>query len=68
MEPFNPKAKCPKCGGEDIYSSYHNDDYQVHCVWNTEGALIERGCRRCSFKWPEAPLDAKESEPHGQAG
>lgn len=59
LAPFNPEATCPKCGHDDIRSSFHRN---VHDCGFREPYIreehLERLCRRCSFSWMEAPLDA----------
>ena len=61
---FDPKAKCPKCGGEDVSSHWtpvgkHRWDHG--CM--LDGEHIHRACRRCWFGWVEAPLDVAPFPP-----
>lgn len=59
LPPFNPDARCPKCGGAEVRVEYfsagqltgdpHLDLY--------EEEIIARTCTRCGYAWPEAPLD-----------
>jgi predicted nucleic-acid-binding Zn-ribbon protein len=57
MPPFDPAARCPKCGGEDI-STWHVEGH--HCSRCMDGGTPEhlvRTCRRCSYKWGESVLE-----------
>lgn len=68
MKPYDPNAKCPKCGWDEISSSWIPADK----CWTAEPrrwegnqtreAHISRTCRRCHYRWPEAPLDAEIAE------
>ena len=48
---FDPWAKCPKCGHDDIAANYH-DRWGVPC--RIDGEHIDRRCRRCGYGWAEA--------------
>lgn len=69
LPPFNAEAICPKCGGEEIGIYYSRNRY--HCSYDCgnelpwqdrEVAHMERKCRRCGYRWIEAPLDAAKGE------
>jgi transcription elongation factor Elf1 len=61
MTPFNPEATCPKCGHEDVNSSYVEERVRlfISCSDNDQeaGEHIRRKCRRCNYSWNEATLD-----------
>ena len=60
---YNPDAKCPKCGHEDIYTAFHGKgDCTFLCVgWlQVDIDYLNRHCRRCSYGWLEAPLDQEK--------
>jgi predicted nucleic-acid-binding Zn-ribbon protein len=67
VKPYNKKARCPKCGGEDIGSGYHRRGgightcaYGCPAYWQSDiGEHIKRHCKNCHYEWLEAPLDAK---------
>ena len=56
--PYNPEAKCVKCGNEEVDVSYCGyplpDD-------TSEGVKehFHRQCKRCGFNWRENCLDIK---------
>lgn len=64
MKPYNPKAKCPKCGCEDVRCRLEQKEYRL----DKDGEympiveFLVRTCTNCYFTWPEACLDAKENE------
>lgn len=63
LPPFNPAAICPKCGHGDVSTRY--EESYCTSTWSTtnrcpargEGEHIDRQCRRCQYRWAEAPLD-----------
>ncbi len=59
MPAFNAKAKCPKCGYEDIGARYRQqgEDTAYGMLYQSCSERIERYCRMCGFEWPEAPLE-----------
>lgn len=59
LRPFDEDARCPKCGGGTISTTFHEDKY----VTPLHGCYIEcehlhRTCNRCRHNWAEAPLDS----------
>lgn len=66
LRPFNRNATCPKCGYEDVSTTYYND-YQASMEsagsrWpRPDYAHLRRTCRHCGYEWYEAPLDAEEA-------
>jgi len=57
MIPFNKDATCPKCGCEEVASSFTGShDFCYRCTGRGMDH-IHRVCRRCHFRWNEAPLD-----------
>lgn len=60
MKPFDPDAKCPKCGGDVIRTNYHQE---LAYFKTTRCGLgfrehMHRQCAGCGYEWDEAPLDA----------
>ena len=62
--PFDPDARCIKCGGEDIWAQWKSGGWPNTCSTISKCWLsvsvehIHRGCRRCHYEWIEAPLDS----------
>lgn len=62
MTPYDPKAKCPKCGGDDIATLYNNGC--TDCACGVRGISsgkkhICRHCCNCHHQWPESCIDAE---------
>lgn len=60
MEKYDPEAKCPKCGNDDISSKFYEKgkfDYYDGYHQHAEYSFIERHCCRCHYEWKEKPLD-----------
>lgn len=71
LPPFRKAARCDKCGGSDVSSSFHRAaDSGYYCngignsvcrdtwgVWERPEHL-KRRCRRCGYEWLEAPIGA----------
>ncbi len=59
MNVFDPKAKCEKCGGEEISTGYCG-----HALPNKASPKIKehfhRQCKRCGFSWVEKCLDTEQ--------
>jgi len=53
MKPYNPYAKSPKCGKNDIKDDYNNFGF----IYDDE--KITRICNNCGYYWLELPLDAE---------
>ncbi len=61
MKDFNPEAKCPKCGFDDINTQYFPRIDWISCcdysrTYNEKQLLkehLKRYCTRCHFAWPE---------------
>ena len=57
MKPYDPEAKCPKCGHAEVETHY--EDKANLCPWehrNKAGNEVEhldRYCKRCSYAWAE---------------
>lgn len=70
MTPFNPNAKCPKCGSDQITSQFKpagtNHRYVKEEMRYEEYVVkpeqIDRRCVNCGYSWPEAPMDKETSE------
>ena len=57
MENYNPKAKCPKCGINDVGSSYcMGINANARCYYGIR-EHIHRLCMRCQYQWVEKCLD-----------
>ena len=61
MKPFDPKAKCPKCGCKEISAYFHakGDRKPLGDYGYYEREILARRCDRCKYEWHEAPLDVK---------
>ena len=61
MKDFDPKAKCPKCGHEEINTSYFektkwisvSDVSRTYYGEQVFEEHLKRYCTRCHFVWPE---------------
>jgi len=55
---FNPEAKCPKCGGDDIGVFYHGGwCYGFACWLKIDEEHLCRRCCRCQYTWVERCID-----------
>ena len=61
MQPYNPNAICPKCGGGVIGTAHQ--EKVVHYNRTIAPERIYRICRHCGYEWNEAPLDAGMGNP-----
>lgn len=67
MNPYNPEAKCPKCGCTGIKNLYHpRSEGRYYDGFANFGQpinheFIERECFNCGYKWNEAPLTTDET-------
>jgi hypothetical protein len=63
MKTFKADRPCPKCGYPSCYDGgtkeYATAAYQRSLMTGTE--FIGRECKRCNFRWREAPLDAEHT-------
>ncbi len=59
--PFNPNAKCPKCGHDQTDDRWKVAKPGHSYIQEHHGAKewIGRRCQRCSYIWDEACLDAE---------
>lgn len=66
LPPYNPDAKCPKCGGgevdamwcpADATSNVSRRDAPDKDHLNVYAEHMDRTCTRCGYAWPEAPMD-----------
>jgi len=64
MKIYNPNRFCPKCGYEDVSTSYVKNRYDM--LTNPPPELeidcIVRCCKRCHYQWVEMPLDTYPHE------
>jgi hypothetical protein len=57
--PFDPEARCPKCGTGDAWASHAPADRGCGRPCHPElPERIIRRCDRCRYAWWETPLDA----------
>lgn len=67
MRRYDPKAKCPKCGHDDIGTHYADGGY-LGCLYGCPDRYrdgtehMDRNCRRCGYLWVEAALAAHKEE------
>jgi len=67
IKPFDEKAKCPKCDGEDVGVTYSDGWMLFQPVKNLRREHLIRNCCRCRFQWAEECVDRKapvEEPPH----
>jgi hypothetical protein len=55
---------CTKCGGKDIYTSYHTSEYGTHgCLYGShskrDSPHLHKYCRTCSYDWCEDTVKVK---------
>lgn len=64
LPPFNPEARCPKCGHDAVNVVY----VKAHAGGSTPGCgatiddfkyreHMDRACQRCHYEWGEAVLE-----------
>ena len=56
---YDPDAKCPKCGHDDISTRYVKqgrlgEPCEFYSADIREHEHLHRQCRRCNYKWCEA--------------
>jgi hypothetical protein len=58
--PFSTEPRCPKCGHDDISTTYlrKGQGFGYTEPGYGEEERLRRGCRRCSYSWCEAPIDS----------
>ena len=57
IQGYDPKGKCPKCGGEDTRAAYEQYCRSRASYWLAHpdlGEHLGRTCRYCWYEWPEA--------------
>ncbi len=64
MKEFDENSYCEKCGCDDIAVRYvAKDGYSITDGDHLSDEHMRRTCRRCGYKWNEAPLNyAKDEE------
>lgn len=60
LKPFDPDAKCPKCGFERLLRCYYGPNARTFLSPLVPEPHIKQHCPRCHFSWPEAPLPPEE--------
>jgi len=68
MKPYTENASCPQCGFAAIAVVYHRRGMIYEGGWpcdRGDGPHLCRTCRRCGYRWMEAPLDARPDPPPG---
>lgn len=61
MKIYDPTRKCIKCGGDDVSTTWMQDNSNyTNCyrVNHVDAEHMDRRCRRCGYEWAEACLDA----------
>jgi hypothetical protein len=58
--PFSTESCCPKCGHDDISTTYLGIGQGFGYTESGYGheERLRRQCRRCNYFWYEAPLDS----------
>jgi len=69
LPPFSPTNRCRKCGHDVVGISFHGraDDCSYGSICRRVDVPREhmmRHCRRCGYRWIEAPIDAAAAEPN----
>lgn len=57
LPPYNPGARCPKCGFSQVSTTYQRprrDTTPWEC--HARRAHLDRRCGRCGYAWCEATL------------
>lgn len=65
---YDESAKCPKCRGTDVSTTFHAEGTGIYTGMVIERLLgvqsyivpqdfLRRVCTRCSFDWAESPAD-----------
>ena len=54
---YDPKARCPKCGGPEVRTDYRNEGCSDPSCTTCEAEHLRRACCRCHYVWAEAALD-----------
>lgn len=57
LPPYNPDAKCPKCGGGEVSTSVLKLDPDGPGFVALAPEDAHHVCRSCGYAWPEAPMD-----------
>lgn len=75
MKPYNPSAKCEKCGSDKTDTTWHVTRGKNWCrdvcgFAAIDGDHMLRHCSNCGFEWLEAPMDVAQEPvayPYGYA-
>lgn len=65
MKPYDPSARCPKCGSADVSTDHvekNGGNYWSGCSECSRVNVREhlhRLCPRCLYAWPEACVPVK---------
>lgn len=61
---YDPEGQCPKCSSGDLGTEWKESMRKPMATRNYFGLSahehMERWCKRCGYKWAEAPLDVEE--------
>jgi rRNA maturation protein Nop10 len=58
MQPYDPKATCPKCGSVNVSVSYCSSCHPLYGPWiGHDAEALHRDCQICHYIWLEEPLD-----------
>lgn len=62
LPPFDPSAKCPKCGHDQV-STRWKKAVPGHIFAHGVPEWLMRHCARCEFNWDEACVSSGGDEP-----
>jgi len=63
LPPYDPNAKCPKCGHDEVRTYYCKTGQPLDSCWlKIEHEHLHRACQRCHYKWLEACLEESDGE------
>jgi len=60
VNPYDPGARCPKCGNDGVSTEYRSGwlpGFMGGPAWKFSAPFLARKCQRCSYYWEEAPVD-----------
>jgi hypothetical protein len=68
LPPFNPTARCPKCGCGFLRTHYCMDAHYPHdarlkMLDKTLGEHLDRVCDDCGYTWLEQTIDTPMTPP-----
>lgn len=65
MKPYDPQARCAKCGGEQVRAWWRESTKQDFSWDNRHRRIVDeeylhRTCERCGYAWAEACVEEGE--------